>query len=67
MQQIRHSIEVNVPLRTAYNQWTQFEDFPRFMEGVLEVQQKDDVHLHWRAERHGRQVEWESEIVDQVP
>lgn len=67
MQQIRHSIEVNVPLRTAYNQWTQFEDFPRFMEGVLEVQQKDDVHLHWRAERHGRQVEWDSEIVDQVP
>ena len=67
MRQIRHSIEVNVPLRTAYNQWTQFEDFPRFMEGVLEVRQEDDVHLHWRAERHGQPVEWESEIVDQVP
>lgn len=67
MRQIRHSIEVNVPLRAAYNQWTQFEDFPRFMEGVMEVRQKDDVHLHWRAERHGQQVEWDSEIVDQVP
>lgn len=67
MRQIRHSIEVNVPLRAAYNQWTQFEDFPRFMEGVLEVRQKDDVHLHWRAERHGQSVEWDSEIVDQVP
>lgn len=67
MPQIRHSIEVNVPLRTAYNQWTQFEDFPRFMQGVLEVHQKDDVHLHWRAERHGHHVEWDSEITDQVP
>lgn len=67
MRQIRHSIEVNVPLRAAYNQWTQFEDFPRFMEGVLEVRQRDDVHIHWRAERHGRSVEWDSEIVDQVP
>ncbi len=67
MRQIRHSIEVNVPLRSAYNQWTQFKDFPRFMEGVLEVQQKDDMHLHWRAERHGKHVEWDSEIVDQVP
>lgn len=67
MRQIRHSIEVNVPLRAAYNQWTQFEDFPRFMEGVQEVRQKDDVHLHWRAERHGQSVEWDSEIVDQVP
>ncbi len=67
MPQIRHSIEINVPLRAAYNQWTQFEDFPRFMEGVQEVQQSDDAHLHWRAERHGQQVEWDSEITDQVP
>ncbi len=67
MAQIRHSIEINVPLRAAYNQWTQFEDFPRFMEGVQEVEQRDDAHLHWRAERHGQSVEWDSEITHQVP
>ena len=67
MPQIRHSIEVNVPLRSAYNQWTQFEDFPRFMDGVREVRQTDDAHIHWRADRHGTQVEWDSEITDQIP
>lgn len=67
MATIQQSIEVNVPLRTAYDQWTQFEDFPRFMEGVREVRQLDDAHLHWLAERDGRQVEWDSEITDQVP
>lgn len=67
MARIEQSIDVNVPLRTVYNQWTQFEDFPRFMEGVQEVRQLDSAHLHWRAERHGRQVEWDSEITDQIP
>ena len=67
MPQIRHSIEVNVPLSAAYNQWTQFEDFPRFMEGVHQVQQTDDAHIHWLAERHGHDVEWDSEITDQIP
>lgn len=67
MTQIRHSIDVNAPLRAAYNQWTQFEDFPRFMEGVHEVRQLDDAHLHWRADRHGRELEWDSEIVEQIP
>src|SRR3569833_57104 len=67
MATIQQSIEVNVPLRTAYNQWTQFEEFPRFMEGVREVRQLDDAHLHWLAERDGRQIEWDSEITDQVP
>ena len=67
MPQIRHSIEVNVPLSAAYNQWTQFEDFPRFMQGVREVQQTDDAHIHWLADRHGQQVEWDSEITDQIP
>jgi len=67
MATIQQSIEVNVPLRTAYNQWTQFEEFPRFMEGVREVRQLDDAHLHWLAERDGREIEWESEITDQVP
>lgn len=67
MARIEHTVEVNVPLQVVYNQWTQFEDFPRFMEGVQEVRQLDDVHLHWRADRSGRQVEWDSEITDQVP
>jgi HSP20 family molecular chaperone IbpA/uncharacterized membrane protein len=67
MTRIEQSIEVNAPVRAAYNQWTQFEDFPRFMEGVREVRQLDDAHLHWRADRNGNEVEWDSEIVDQVP
>jgi len=67
MTQIRQSIDINVPLRAAYNQWTQFEAFPRFMEGVREVRQLDDAHLHWRADRYGRTVEWDSEITEQVP
>lgn len=67
MTRIEQSIEVNVPVHAAYNQWTQFEDFPRFMEGVREVRQLDDAHLHWRADRNGNEVEWDSEIIDQVP
>ncbi len=67
MARIEHTIEVNVPLQVVYNQWTQFEEFPRFMEGVREVRQLDDVHLHWRADRSGHEVEWDSEITDQVP
>jgi HSP20 family molecular chaperone IbpA len=67
MARIEHTIEVNVPLHAVYNQWTQFEQFPRFMEDVQEVRQLDDAHLHWRAHRHGSDVEWNSEIVDQVP
>ncbi|HKO24563.1 MAG TPA: SRPBCC family protein [Chloroflexota bacterium] len=67
MSRIEKSIDVNVPLRTAYNQWTQFEEFPRFMEGIEEVQQLDDKHLHWRASIGGKQEEWDAEIVEQVP
>jgi uncharacterized membrane protein len=58
---------VDVPVRTAYNQWTQFEEFPRFMEGVEEVRQLDDRHLHWRANVGGKVEEWEAEIREQVP
>ena len=50
MSTIEESIEVKVPVTTAYNQWTQFEEFPQFMEGVEEVRQLDDTHLHWKAE-----------------
>jgi uncharacterized membrane protein len=67
MSQIERSIEVGVPVRTAYNQWTQFEEFPRFMEGVESVQQLDDRRLHWRAEIGGKAVEWDASIVEQVP
>jgi uncharacterized membrane protein len=67
MSQIEQSIEVNVPISTAYNQWTQFEDFPRFMEDITEVRQLDDTHLHWKAEIVGKTVEWDAEITEQKP
>jgi uncharacterized protein (TIGR02271 family) len=61
------SIEVNAPLRAVYNQWTQFEEFPRFMEGVEEVRQQGDKHLFWRAKVGGKVKEWQAEITNQVP
>ena len=67
MATIEQSIEVNAPLRAVYNQWTQFEDFPRFMEGVKEVRQVDDKRLHWRAVIGGKEKEWDAEIVEQRP
>lgn len=67
MSTVATSIEVNVPVRTAYNQWTQFEEFPQFMEGVKEVQQLDDRRLHWKAEIGGREKEWDAEITEQIP
>jgi uncharacterized membrane protein len=57
-----HSIEVNAPLRAVYNQWTQFEEFPRFMEGVEDVRQEDRKRLFWRAKIGGKVKEWEAEI-----
>jgi uncharacterized membrane protein len=67
METLEHSIEVDAPVTAAYNQWTQFEDFPRFMEGVEAVRQLDDTHLHWVAEIAGKKKEWDSEITRQVP
>ena len=64
---VQDSIEVDVPISTAYNQWTQFESFPRFMQDVEEVRQIDDTHLHWRARIAGKPVEWDSEITTQIP
>lgn len=61
------SIDVAVPVRVAYNHWTQFEDFPRFMEGVDRVVQLDDKHLEWTATVAGREKRWTAEIVDQTP
>jgi uncharacterized membrane protein len=67
MASVVESIDVNVPLSTAYNQWTQFEDFPHFMEGVKSVTQLDDTHLHWVAEIAGKEEEWDAEISEQHP
>jgi len=60
-------IEVGVPVSTAYNQWTQFEEFPRFMEGVDEVKQLDNTLLHWAATIAGRHAEWDAKIIEQQP
>jgi uncharacterized membrane protein len=64
---IEKTVDVGVPVRTAYNQWTQFESFPKFMEGVESVQQLDDKRLHWKADIAGVEREWDAEIVDQTP
>jgi uncharacterized membrane protein len=64
---VEESIVVDVPVHVAYNQWTQFEEFPKFMEGVDSVTQMDDTHLRWRAEVGGEAREWTAEIVEQVP
>jgi uncharacterized membrane protein len=63
----QESIEVDVPVSTAYNQWTQFEDFPKFMDSVHEVRQLDDTHLHWRADVGGKEEQWDAEITEQIP
>jgi uncharacterized membrane protein len=64
---IEQSIDVDVPVRTAYNQWTQFEEFPRFMDGVREVRQLDDRHLDFRADVGGKEMAWKAEISEQIP
>jgi uncharacterized membrane protein len=64
---VEQSIEVDVPVGTAYNQWTQFEEFPQFMDSVLEVKQLDDTHLRWRANVAGKTKEWDAEITEQLP
>jgi hypothetical protein len=67
MGSITHSIVVNAPLRVVYNQWTQFEEFPLFMEGVEEVRQEGDKRLLWKAKIAGKGKQWEAEITEQVP
>ncbi|HEX8373116.1 MAG TPA: SRPBCC family protein [Chthoniobacterales bacterium] len=67
MNRIEKSITVDAPLTSVYDQWTQFEDFPKFMEGIESVQQIDDTHLHWKAQIAGKEKEWDAEIYEQVP
>ncbi|WP_326654911.1 SRPBCC family protein [Streptomyces sp. NBC_01750] len=67
MSTVKESVEVKVPVHTAYNQWTQFEEFPKFMEGVEEVTQLDNTHNHWTTKIGGVRREFDTEIVDQLP
>lgn len=65
--EIEESIVIGVPVAVAYQQWTQFEEFPRFMEGIVDVHRESERRLHWKAEIGGKAVEWDSEIVEQIP
>ena len=67
MTTVEQHIDIDVPVRVAYDQWTQFEEFPRFMDGVESVTQLDDKHLHWIAEIGGARREWDAEITEQHP
>jgi uncharacterized membrane protein len=67
MAKIEDTIEVQVPVQQVYNQWTQFEDFPKFMDGIQSVQQLDDTHVQWVAEIRGESRQWTTEITEQRP
>jgi uncharacterized membrane protein len=67
IERVTKIIDVDVPVRAVYNQWTQFETFPQFMEGVKDVRQIDDTHVHWHAKVWGKDVEWDAEITEQDP
>ncbi|MFE2427609.1 SRPBCC family protein [Streptomyces sp. NPDC059373] len=67
MSTVAESVDVEVPVHTAYNQWTQFEEFPHFMEGVEQVTQLDDRHNHWVTSVAGARREFDTEIIDQLP
>jgi uncharacterized membrane protein len=67
MSQIIETVEVDVPVRTAYDQWTQFEEFPLFMDGVATVEQVDDTHIAWTADIDGVKKHWVAEISEQIP
>ena len=67
MSEIVESVDVNVPVRTAYDQWTQFETFPKFMEGVKQVHQLDDRTLEWVADVAGKEKRWKAKITEQTP
>ncbi len=64
---IEKSIHIDRPVRTVYDQWTQFEEFPKFMEGVKEVKQVDSTHLSWRADIAGKEESWNAEVTLQKP
>jgi uncharacterized membrane protein len=67
MPKVQDSIDVQVPIQQAYNQWTQFEEFPKFMDGIQSVQQLDETHVQWIAEIRGESRRWTTEITEQRP
>ncbi len=67
MSNVTESIDVNVPVRTAYDQWTQFEEFPKFMNNIKQVRQLDDTHLEWTAMIAGKEKVWQAEVTEQNP
>jgi len=67
MSTVEKFVDVNVPVRVAYDQWTQFKDFPKFMEGVRKVEQLDDKRMHWVVEIAGKTEQYDAEITEQVP
>ncbi|HZQ49450.1 MAG TPA: SRPBCC family protein [Candidatus Dormibacteraeota bacterium] len=67
MANVQKSITVEAPVHSVYNQWTQFESFPQFMDGVKEVRQEGDTRLHWKAQIAGKTEEWDAEITEQIP
>jgi uncharacterized membrane protein len=67
MSTVQKYCEVDVPVRVAYDQWTQFESFPQFMEGVDTVQQLGDTMTHWRTSIGGVSREFDAQIIEQVP
>ena len=67
MSTVKEAVEVDVPVHAAYNQWTQFEEFPQFMDGVEHVRQLDETRLHWVASVAGRRAEWDAKILEQHP
>ncbi|WP_436535603.1 SRPBCC family protein [Actinoplanes sp. HUAS TT8] len=67
MSTVTESVDVNVPIGTAYNQWTQFEDFPKFMDGVESITQTGATHTHWVTKIAGQKREFDAEITEQHP
>ncbi len=67
MARTEHEIDVELPVTTVYDQWTQFEQFPAFMKSIRDVQQLDPATLHWRARIFGRVLDWSATIVRQDP
>lgn len=67
MSQVEESVEVEVPVRKAYNQWTQFESFPQFMEGVERIEQRTDTLTHWVTKAAGVTREFDAQITEQIP
>jgi uncharacterized membrane protein len=67
MSSVTESVDVAVPVRTAYNQWTQFEEFPHFMDGVTEIKQLTDTMTHWKTKIGGVEREFDAKITEQLP